>query len=63
MSATHTCQSCGRAVVLLDSGKIIRSCLFSDECMEPVAAEMSATAYGLARIEQMSPEERAEKNL
>ena len=63
MSATHKCQTCNRAVVLLDSGDIIRSCLNGDECHEPVAAEMSATAYGLARIAQMSSEERAEKNL
>jgi len=62
-SQTHHCQTCKRAVVLTTKGEIIRSCIDSDNCREPVAAIMTATAYGIARIEQMSPEERAEKNL
>jgi len=59
MSQTHHCQTCGRAVVLLNDGDIIRSCLNSDECHEPVAAQMTATVYSIAALQAMTPEERA----
>lgn len=62
-SQTHHCQTCKRAVILTTKGEIIRSCIDSDNCREPVAGVMTATAYGLARIAQMSPEELHEKGL
>jgi hypothetical protein len=64
MSKTHHCQKCKRAVILTDDG-IIRACPNGDgaACREPVAAIMTATAYGLARIAEMSDAERAEKRL
>lgn len=61
-SNTHHCQKCNVAVILTDDG-IIRACPNGDGCREPVAGIMTATAYGLARIEAMSLEERAEKRL
>lgn len=59
MSQTHHCQTCGRAVVLTGNGEIIRSCIFSDSCVEPVAAKMKATCYSIAALQAMTPEERA----
>lgn len=47
----------------MKDGTIIRSCLESDNCRQPVAGVMTATAYGIARIAQMSPEELHEKGL
>lgn len=63
MSNTHHCQKCKRAVILTEGGDILRSCLESENCREPVAGVMTATAYGIARIAQMSPEELHEKGL
>ena len=62
MSNTHHCQKCKVAVVLTDD-VIIRACPHGQSCREPVAAIMTATAYGLARIAEMSAEELAEKRL
>jgi len=59
MSQTHHCQTCGRAVVLLKDGDVIRSCIFSDDCQEPVAAKMEATCYSIAALQAMTPEQRA----
>lgn len=62
MSQTHHCQTCGRAVIIMGDGTIVRSCLkhaSNADCHEPVAAKLEATCYSIGALRAMTSEERA----
>lgn len=56
----YTCAECQRAVVVTPEGEIIRACAHKEA---KVIASVSATVYGIAKLRQMTPEERAQRGL
>lgn len=56
----YTCSECGRAVVVVADGTIIRACKHPDA---PVRADLKATVYGIAALRQMTPQQRAEHGI
>lgn len=56
----YTCSECGRAVVVVPDGTIIRACKHTEA---PVHAALTAKLYGLSALRNMTPEQRAERGV
>jgi hypothetical protein len=56
MSVSYQCQGCSQTVTIVD-GAVKRSCIFSEDCHEPIAASVSATCYNVSYLGSLPPEE------